>query len=65
MPVELSPATSLDIDEELLDFAAENYCANCTHFSYDNRTPFCEYWEESTEVESGMICAEYRPQGYE
>lgn len=65
MPVDLSPVEELDIDQELLDFAPENYCANCSYCSMGDDAPYCQYWEESTEIESGMICSEYLPQGYE
>lgn len=71
MTVDLSPVDELDIDQEILDFARENYCANCTYFQMREETgrppgiPYCQYWEEKTEVRSGMICSEYVPKGYE
>lgn len=71
MTVDLSPVDELDIDQEILEFAPENYCANCTYFEVHEGTdsipdiPYCQYWDEETEVQSGMICAEYIPKGYE
>lgn len=71
MTVTLSSVDELDIDQDLLDFAPENYCANCTYFQMQEETgsppsiPYCQYWEEKTEVQSGMICAAYVPQGYD
>lgn len=73
MTIDLSPVVELDIDQELLDFASENYCANCTHFKLlesesiqgSDGISYCEYWDDETRIESGMICAEYVPQGYE
>lgn len=72
MPVELSPVDELDIDQARLDFAPEHYCANCSHFELHesesiqdpDRIPYCAYWDETTRVESGMVCREYLPQGY-
>lgn len=73
MPVDLSPVDNLDIDEAHLDFAVEYYCANCARYrrttsdgeSESDTEHYCEYWEKPTRVESGMICAEYVPRGYE
>lgn len=73
MPVDLSPVDELDIDQVLLDFAPDRYCANCVHVlmqaeksaSETESLPYCEYWGEPTRVESGMICPEYLPQGYD
>lgn len=73
MAVELSPVEELDLEQAILDFATEHYCANCKHFSTEapesndeaDGTPYCEHWADETTIESGMICQEYRPKGYE
>lgn len=73
MAVELSPVETLDIDPELVEFAPENYCANCTHFETQigdieeesDQIPYCQQWEDTTRVEPGMVCSEYVPEGYE
>lgn len=73
MAVELSPVEELDLDQAILDFATEHYCANCTHFSTEasetndeaDGTPYCHHWGDETTIEPEMICPEYRPKGYE
>lgn len=73
MPVDLSPVDDLNLDQELVDFAPENYCANCTHFTMKESefsekgdgTPYCGFYDEITRIESGMVCQHYLPTGYE
>lgn len=72
MTVDLSPYHELDIDPEIIEFTQELYCANCTHVNFtededipsQERMPYCDHWDDETRIESGMICAEYLPQGY-
>lgn len=73
MTVDLSPFHELDIDKEILEFAEEVYCANCRHFRMHEGgsvpipadSPYCQFWEEETRVQGGMVCSEYVPQGFE
>lgn len=65
MVVDLTPVEELAIDEDVLAFVNEAYCANCTHCSTgSDQPPYCTYWDEETEIRSGWVCPEYRPQGY-
>lgn len=66
MSVDLSPVEDLDIDQEVLEFVTDTYCANCVHFTThgpDEGSPYCTRWSEPTEVKPGWVCGEYRPQG--
>lgn len=67
MAVDLSPVSELDLDEELLEFVGECYCANCRFFERPGEAgsaPHCARWDEDTRVEVGYVCAEYVPMGY-
>lgn len=64
MPVELTPVEMLDIDEEIIEFAPEIYCANCAHWKLGKEQPVCEYWEKETRIQVGMTYKEYLPLGF-
>lgn len=68
MGVDLSPVEDLDLDQEVLNFVSDTYCANCTHFTMqgpDEGTPYCTRWNDPTEVKPGWVCGEYLPTGLE
>lgn len=67
MVVELRPVEEVDINQEIQDFVTDVYCANCTHVDMQatEDAPYCTYWDEPTRIKSGLICPEYRPQGFE
>lgn len=65
--VDLVPYESLDLPDAVIDAVDDPYCGNCASVSFKKRdgepTPICETHDCPTDLESGMICEEYDPQG--
>lgn len=66
--VKLRPTEELDLEGEPYDSVDDNYCGNCAFVKFRQKTGepqvHCTKWDKETELESGMACSEYYPQGF-